>query len=221
MEEKNVWKWPENSYNPVSMYALFSSFSPQIFDRLFDKINKYFEHVFKNYLNKIGILFIIITHSTTLDTETLKNDCSVKHTAKKTFAFRTKQIKMNKVKFSNDMKCTERSNMSKILPCCFSSLKVLPQVWEKTWYCSYTDQLKGICQHCNFYVSGGRILTEMEQNFTSKMILLKNVSAFKSINTRKKKFIYIYMYITKHDDIQRKIYNQSMEYFLRTQFVFE
>lgn len=203
MEEKNVWKWPENSYNPVSMYALFSSVSPQIFDRLFDKINKYFEHVFKNYLNKIGILFIIITHSTTLDTESLKNDCSVKHTAKKTFAFRTKQIKMNKVKFSIDMKCTERSNMSKILPCCFSSLKVLPQVWEKTWYCSYTDQLKGICQHCNFYVSGGRILTEMEQNFTSKMILLKNVSAFKSINTRKKN-IYIYMYITKNDDIQRK-----------------
>lgn len=65
------------------MYALFSSFSPQIFDRLFDKINKYFEHVFKNYLNKIGILFIIITHSTALDTETFKNDCSVKHTAKK------------------------------------------------------------------------------------------------------------------------------------------
>lgn len=101
---------------------------------------------------------------------------------------------MNKVKFSIDMKCTERSNMSKILPCCFSSLKVLPQVWEKTRYCSYTDQLKGICQHCNFYVSGGRILTEMEQNFTSKMILLKNVSAFKSINTRKKKFIYIHVY---------------------------
>lgn len=54
------------------MYALFSSFSPQIFDRLFDKINKYFEHVFKSYLNKIGILLIIITHSTTLDTESLK-----------------------------------------------------------------------------------------------------------------------------------------------------
>lgn len=98
------------------MYALFSSFSPQIFDRLFDKINKYFEHVFKSYLNKIWILFIIITHSTTLDTESLKN------------------------------------------------------------------------------VSGGRILTEMEQNFTSKMILLKNVSAFKSINTRKKKIIYIHVY---------------------------
>lgn len=132
---------------------------------------------------------------------------------------------MNKVKFSIDMKCTERSSMSKILPCCFSSLKVLPQVWEKTWYCSYTDQLKGICQHCNFYVSGGRILTEMEQNFTSKMFLLKNVSAFKSINTRKKEniyiYIYIYMFITKNNDIQRKIYNQSMEYFLRTQFVFE
>lgn len=29
------------------------------------------------------------------------------------------------------------------------------------------------------------------------------------------------MYITKTDDIQRKIYNQSMEYFLRTPFVFE
>lgn len=29
------------------------------------------------------------------------------------------------------------------------------------------------------------------------------------------------MYIPKNDDIQQKIYNQSMEYFLRTQFVFE
>lgn len=104
------------------MYALFNSFSPQIFDRLFDKINKYFEHVFKSYF---------------------------------------------------------------------------------------------LC------VRGKDIDSEIEQNFTSKMILLKNVSAFKSINTRKKQKIYIYMYITKNDDIQRKIYNQSMEYFLRTQFVFE
>lgn len=168
MEEKNVWKWPENSYNPVGMYALFSSFSTQIFDRLFDKINKYFEHVFKSYLNKIRILFIIITHSTTLDTESLKHDCSVKHTAKKHLL--SKQNKLKWIKSSSiDMKCTERSSMSKILPCCFSSLKVLPQVWEKTWYCGYTDQLKGICQHCNFDVSGGRILTLR----WSKTLLLK------------------------------------------------
>lgn len=129
---------------------------------------------------------------------------------------------MNKVKFSIDMKCTERSSMSKILPCCFSSLKVLPQVWEKTWYCSYTDQLKGVCQHCNFDVFEGRILTlRWSKTLLLKMIVLKNVSAFKSINTRKKIYIYIYMCLTKNDDIQRKIYNQSMEYFLRTQFVFE
>lgn len=99
MEEKNAWKWPENSYNPVSMYALFNSFSPQIFDRLFDKINKYFEHVFKSYLNKIRILFIIITHSTTLDTESLKNDCSVKHTAKKHLLSEQNKLKWIKSTF--------------------------------------------------------------------------------------------------------------------------
>lgn len=151
MEEKNVWKWPENSYNPVSMYALFSSFSPQIFDRLFDKINKYFEHVFESYLIKIGILFIIITHSTTLDTESLKNDCSVKHTAKKNLL--SEQNKLKWIKSSFQLIWNARKGR------CFSSLKVLSQVWEKTWYYSYTDQQKGICQHCNFYVSGGRILT--------------------------------------------------------------